>query len=61
MGSRHEPRDAEDRADDAVIDAARNRGFRIAVQCVRCKHWLTNPRSVEQHLGPHCRTKKERP
>lgn len=51
--------DAED-LDREVLDAARARGFRIAVQCVRCKHWLTNPRSVEQRLGPHC-CKEERP
>lgn len=54
---RHEPLDAEDRADAKVIAAAFERGYRIAVQCIHCGHWVSNPKSVRLHAGPRCRTK----
>ncbi|MGB3697604.1 MAG: DUF6011 domain-containing protein [Gordonia sp. (in: high G+C Gram-positive bacteria)] len=34
---------------------ARQLGFRLAVQCLTCKRWLTAPRSVAAHRGPVCR------
>lgn len=48
---------ADDRADAAVLVAAAERGFRLAVQCVRCGQWLVAAQSVRAHLGPVCRTK----
>jgi hypothetical protein len=50
----HEPMDADDRADLALIAAAAERGYRIAVQCVDCGHWLTARASVAAHRGPRC-------
>jgi len=49
--------DAEDRADTAVIAAAEELGYRIAVQCLDCGHWLTAPSSLVTHRGPRCRAK----
>jgi hypothetical protein len=46
---------AEDRADAAVLAAAAERGFRLAVQCLECGRWLTDRDSVRLHLGPVCR------
>lgn len=54
---RHEPLDSEDRADLAVIEAAHKRGYRIAVQCIHCGHWLSSPNSVRLFAGPRCRAK----
>jgi hypothetical protein len=54
---RHEPLDAEDRADAAVLAAAHERGYRLAVRCTRCNQWLVAPTSVRLHMGPVCRTK----
>jgi hypothetical protein len=48
---------ADDRADAAVLEAARERGFRLAVRCTVCGHWLTAPKSVRRFIGPHCRHK----
>ncbi|VEG42721.1 Uncharacterised protein [Mycolicibacterium flavescens] len=48
---------ADDRADLAVISAAAERGYRIAVQCRRCGAWVTNPKSVRRFLGPVCAAK----
>jgi hypothetical protein len=47
----------EDRDDTAVLAAAFERGYRIAVQCIDCGHWLTNPVSVAAFRGPRCRAK----
>jgi len=49
--------DAEDLDDAAVLAAAFERGYRIAVQCIDCGHWLTNPVSVAAFRGPRCRAK----
>jgi primosomal protein N' len=54
---RHEAMTAEDREDLAVITAAAARGYRIAVQCLDCGHWLSSPASVRRHLGPKCAAK----
>jgi hypothetical protein len=48
---------AEDRADTAVLAAAEALGYRLAVQCLDCGHWLANPASVTAHRGPVCRAK----
>lgn len=48
---------AEDRADTAVLAAAEALGYRLAVQCLDCVHWLANPASVTAHRGPVCRAK----
>jgi hypothetical protein len=54
---RVEPLDAEDRADLAVLEAAAERGYRLATQCMHCGHWVSNPKSVRLHAGPRCRAK----
>lgn len=54
---RREPLDAEDRGDLAVLTAAAELGYRIAVQCRRCGQWLTNPKSVRAFVGPVCAVK----
>ena len=48
---------ASDRADDAIIDAATNAGFKIAVPCRLCGTYLVAPLSVRYRLGPKCRAK----
>ncbi|WP_420063900.1 DUF6011 domain-containing protein [Mycobacterium marinum] len=53
----HEPLTVDDRADLAVLNAAAERGFKLAVRCTRCKQWLVAPASVRRHLGPVCATK----
>ncbi|WP_407635608.1 DUF6011 domain-containing protein [Mycolicibacterium vanbaalenii] len=53
----HEPLTREDREDLDVIVAAVERGFRIAVRCRVCGHWLSNPRSVKSFVGPRCAAK----
>lgn len=52
-----EPRLSADRTDDAIIDAATNAGFRIAVPCVRCGSWLVAAESVRLRMGKRCRAK----
>jgi hypothetical protein len=46
---------AEDRREAAVLAAAAEMGYRLAVQCLDCGHWLTNPISVGAFRGPRCR------
>ena len=48
---------AEDRADAAVLAAASERGYRLAVQCTRCGQWVVAHQSVAAHMGPVCRAK----
>jgi hypothetical protein len=48
----------EDRADLAVLAAAEALGYRIAVQCLDCGHWLSSPTSVAAHRGPRCRARR---
>jgi hypothetical protein len=55
---RHEPRDSEDRADEKVLAAASERGYRLAIQCTRCGQWLVAAESVRRHMGPVCRAKE---
>ncbi len=47
----------QDKADAAVLAAARERGFRLAVRCQRCNQWVVSAESVAWHLGPVCRRK----
>lgn len=54
---RHEPLDADDRAELAVLNAAAELGYRLAVQCTRCGAWLVASKSVALHLGPVCRSR----
>lgn len=50
--------DREDR-ERARLDAeARAAGYRLAVQCLDCKAWLTDSRSVAAHRGPVCRGRR---
>ena len=45
--------------DDADLHAeARSRGYRLAVQCLTCKSWLVNAKSVAAHRGPVCRSRE---
>lgn len=48
---------AEDRADLAALAAVEALGYRVAVQCLDCGHWLANPISVAAHRGPRCRAR----
>jgi hypothetical protein len=48
---------AEDRREAAVLAQAAEMGYRLAVQCLDCGHWLSNPISVAFHRGPRCRAK----
>lgn len=50
----HEPLTVDDRADIAILTAAAERGFRLAVRCARCRQWLVAPASVRRRLGPVC-------
>ncbi|RFZ42688.1 hypothetical protein MSS4_04653 [Mycobacterium marinum] len=52
-----EPLTADDRADIAVLNAAAERGFRLAVRCTRCRQWLVAETSVRRRLGPVCVSK----
>lgn len=47
----------EDRLDAQVIEAAKARGFSIAVRCTRCGQWVVAAASVAAHMGPVCRSK----
>jgi len=49
---------AEDRADLAALAAVEALGYRVAVQCVDCGHWLASPISVSAHRGPRCRARR---
>ncbi len=48
---------SDDRLDAAVIEAAKARGFSIAVRCTRCGQWVVAADSVAAHMGPVCRSK----
>jgi hypothetical protein len=60
----HRPQDGyaapspEDRADLAVLAAAEALGYRIAIRCLDCGHWLSSPASVAAHRGPRCRARR---
>lgn len=48
---------AEDRGDAKALAAAAERGYRLAVQCLDCGHWLVNEKSVCLYRGPVCRAR----
>jgi hypothetical protein len=54
---RHEPLDAETRAEIDLLIQAAEMGYRLATRCSRCNQWLVAPSSVRAHLGPVCRAK----
>jgi len=47
----------EDRADLPALAAVEALGYRVAVQCRDCGHWLASPTSVAAHRGPRCRAR----
>lgn len=47
----------EDRLEAALLAEATRHGFRLAVRCRACRHWVSNPKSVAVHLGPRCRAR----
>jgi len=47
----------EDRREAAVLAEAAAMGYRLSVQCLDCRNWLTNPVSVAAHRGAKCRAK----
>ncbi|MFV8316329.1 DUF6011 domain-containing protein [Mycobacterium sp. 23] len=42
-------------AEDAILAAAAELGYRLAIPCERCNRSLTHPESVAARRGPHCR------
>lgn len=55
-----EPLTPEERYEVAVVSAAAELGYRPAVQCLDCRQWLTDAKSVALHRGPVCRSKGTR-
>ncbi|MGC5246434.1 DUF6011 domain-containing protein [Gordonia sp. DT219] len=49
--------DADDREETKFIAEAHERGYRLAVRCTVCGHWLVQADSVAAHVGPQCRGK----
>ena len=47
----------DDRVDAQALAAAADRGYRMAVRCLDCGHWLVNGKSVRLHRGPVCRAR----
>lgn len=54
---RHEPLDAETRAEIDLLVKAAEMGFRLATRCTRCNQWLVAPSSVRRHMGAVCAVK----
>ncbi|MGW0454889.1 DUF6011 domain-containing protein [Gordonia sputi] len=50
-------RTADEIYERAVIGAATELGYTVAVPCRVCGHPLTHPKSVAAQIGPHCRGK----
>jgi hypothetical protein len=55
---RHEPLDAETRAEIDLLIKAADMGFRLATKCLDCGHWLSSPASLRRHLGPRCAARR---
>jgi hypothetical protein len=47
----------EYRREAALLAEAAEMGYRLAVQCLDCGHWLSNPISVRFCRGPRCRAR----
>lgn len=45
---------AQDRADAAFIAEAVARGYRLAMTCVDCGHYIVSEASLRRHRGPRC-------
>jgi hypothetical protein len=45
----------EDVLEARLLTEARRYGFRLAVRCNDCGHWLVAAKSVAAHKGPRCR------
>ena len=54
---RHEPLDAETRAEIDLLTKAAEMGFRLATRCIDCGHWISSPSSIRRHRGPVCAAK----
>jgi hypothetical protein len=54
---RHEPLDAETRAEIDLLIKAAEMGYRLATRCSRCGHWITAPSSLKRHMGASCAAK----
>jgi hypothetical protein len=54
---RHEPLDAETRAEIDLLIKAAEMGYRLAARCSRCGHWITAPSSLKRHMGASCAAK----
>lgn len=50
--------DPEDRALHNAEAEVRAAGYALAVQCLDCKSWLVNAKSVAAHRGPRCRARR---
>lgn len=48
---------AEDRADAELLAEAERRGYRLAVRCVDCGHYVVSAASIAAHRGPKCRAR----
>lgn len=57
MDSFSEPLTPEDRTDMDVVIAAVESGFKIAIRCRACGHWLVAAESVRHQMGKRCRDK----
>jgi hypothetical protein len=47
----------DERAEQRLLAAAREAGYRLAIQCLDCRRWLVDPASVAAHRGPVCRAR----
>ncbi|WP_298442808.1 DUF6011 domain-containing protein [Gordonia sp. (in: high G+C Gram-positive bacteria)] len=56
--ARTEALEADERREVELIAELLDRGYRIAVRCHRCGHWLTNVRSIRVFTGPVCRRRE---
>jgi hypothetical protein len=54
---RHEPLDAETRAEIDLLIKAAEMGYRLATRCLVCGHWVSSPASIRRHMGPTCAAK----
>lgn len=49
---------ASDIYEASVVAAARELGYGLYVRCLECRRPLTSWRSVAEHLGPVCRSRR---
>jgi hypothetical protein len=58
---RHEPLDAETRAEIDLLIKAAEMGYRLASRCTACGAWISAPSSIRRHMGPKCAAKAATP